>query len=82
VDQFLTRTERGTFTVQAQLTPEVRKTLERLERSTRRLTWTVAAAALLLAGVVLRALDPADPLYAYLLATAALSFLWGWLRGR
>jgi len=81
VDQFLTRSERGNLSFQIQLTPEVRKTLERLERTGRRLTWTVAAAALLLAGVVLRALDGTDPVAAYLLGAAAVSFLWGWLRG-
>ena len=82
IDGFLTRSERGTLTVQAQLTPEVRKTFERLERSARRLVWTLTAGALFLGAVGLRALAPGDPLAGWLFAAASVAFAWGWLRGR
>lgn len=82
LDALLTRSERGTLSVQAQLGAEVRKTFERLERTARRLTWTLTAGALFLGAVVLRTLAPGDPLTAPLFAAAALAFGWGWLRGR
>ncbi|HMB53669.1 MAG TPA: AarF/UbiB family protein [Thermoanaerobaculia bacterium] len=82
LEGFLTRSERGTLSVQTQLTPEVRKTFERLERTGRRLVWTLTAGALFLGAVALRAVSPADPLAGWLFAAAGVSFAWGWLRGR
>lgn len=82
LEGFLTRTERGTLSVQTQLTPEVRKTFERLERTGRRLVWTLTAGALFLGAVALRAFSPSDPLAGWLFAGAGVSFVWGWLRGR
>jgi predicted unusual protein kinase regulating ubiquinone biosynthesis (AarF/ABC1/UbiB family) len=80
LDAFLLHTERGTLAVQARLEPEVRKTLERLDRTGRRLVWTVAAAGLLLSGVLLHGGAPGDPLALWLLGGAAATFLWGLLR--
>jgi hypothetical protein len=42
--------------------------------------WTVAAAGLLLSGVLLRGGAPGDPLALWLLTGAAATFLWGLLR--
>jgi predicted unusual protein kinase regulating ubiquinone biosynthesis (AarF/ABC1/UbiB family) len=80
VDAFLLRAERGTLAVQARLEPEVRRTLERLERTGRRLVWTIAAAGLLLAGVLLRGGAPDDPLALWMLGAGGAFFLWGLLR--
>lgn len=80
LDDFLVRAERGTLNIQAQLTPEVRRTLQRLDRTGRRLTWTLAASGLLIAGVVLRAINPADPAALWMLGGAGVFFLWSLLR--
>jgi predicted unusual protein kinase regulating ubiquinone biosynthesis (AarF/ABC1/UbiB family) len=80
LDALLLHAERGTLPVQTRLEPEVRRTLERLDRTGRRLVWTVAAAGLLLSGVLLRGGSPDDPLALWLLGGAAATFLWGLLR--
>jgi predicted unusual protein kinase regulating ubiquinone biosynthesis (AarF/ABC1/UbiB family) len=82
LDSLATRAEQGTLAVQASLAPEVRRTLERLDRAVRRLAWTVAAAALLVAGALLRAASPAGWLPLLLMALAAALFLLGLALGR
>lgn len=79
LDRFLDRAEEGDLTVRSSLVPEARKALERLERVVRRLIWTVAAAALLVAGALLHApgLGPDDVLF----GLAGGAFLWGLVRG-
>jgi predicted unusual protein kinase regulating ubiquinone biosynthesis (AarF/ABC1/UbiB family) len=82
LDSLVARTEQGTLAVQASLAPEVRRTLERVDRAVRRLAWTVAAAALLVAGALLRAAAPADWLPVLLMALALAVFLLGLALGR
>jgi predicted unusual protein kinase regulating ubiquinone biosynthesis (AarF/ABC1/UbiB family) len=82
VDALLTRAEQGSLEVQTALSPEARRTVERLDRAVRRLGWMVAAAALLVAGAVLRAAAPADWLPLVLMAMAATVFLAGLVLGR
>jgi len=76
-DAVLARAERGTLTIQAALTPEEKKIIRRLERSVHRLSWTVVAAGMLLAGVMVHAQAPGRPWGWWLAAAGALAFLWG-----
>jgi predicted unusual protein kinase regulating ubiquinone biosynthesis (AarF/ABC1/UbiB family) len=82
VEALLNRAEQGGLEVQTALSPEARRTVERLDRAVRRLGWTVAAGALLVAGAVLRAVAPADWLPLLLMALAAAVFLAGLVLGR
>jgi predicted unusual protein kinase regulating ubiquinone biosynthesis (AarF/ABC1/UbiB family) len=77
VDAVLARAERGTLTVQSALTTDSRKAIQRLERSIHRLSWTLVAVGLLIAGVIVHFDAPASPLGLGLVAVAALAFLWG-----
>ncbi|MES1211349.1 MAG: hypothetical protein ABUL63_03340, partial [Acidobacteriota bacterium] len=76
LDALVTQAERGTLTVQQALTPETRKLAQRLERTIRRASWMMVATGLLIAGVMIRLRDPADPVGHGLLAAAVLAFLW------
>lgn len=85
VDAVLARAERGTLTIQSTLAPDSRKTIQRLERSIHRLSWTVVAAGLLIAGVLVRGSAGgtiASPYGWWLIAAAVLAFLWGALSKR
>jgi len=78
----LTRVEQGNLVLQTAPAPDARRARERLDRGVRRLTWTVAAAALLLAGALLRAAAPGDLLGLGLMALAVPVFLAGLVLGR
>lgn len=80
LDRFLLHGDRAGIPVQAHLAPEVRRLVERAERTGRRLVWTVAASGLVLSGTLLRALSPEDPLGLVFLGGAAVTFLWGLVR--
>ncbi len=82
LETLLARIEQGTLNLQTTPAPEARRTFERLDRAVRRLGWTVAAAALLVAGAVLRSAAPADWLALLLMALAVLVFLAGLVLGR
>ncbi|MES1242597.1 MAG: AarF/UbiB family protein [Acidobacteriota bacterium] len=82
LDALITRAERGNLTFQQSLAPDTRKAVQRLERSLRRATWMMLAAALLLAGVLVRLGQPGDPVGTGLLVAALLAFLWGLLARR
>jgi len=82
LDTFLTRAERGQMTVQTSLSPEARRTVQRLERSILRLAWMIVSAALLIGGVMLHTDDPAAPYGTWLMVLAFLSFLYGVLTKR
>lgn len=77
LDSLASRIERGTVTFQQSLAPDTRKAVQRLERSIRRATWMMLAAALLISGVMVRLERPGEPLGTGLLIAAALAFLWG-----
>ncbi len=77
VDSVLARAERGTLTIQSALAPEERKMIRRLERSIHRLSWTILAAGLVIAGVMLRANAPGAPWGWVLIGAGGLAFLWG-----
>ena len=75
VERLTTRAEQGQLTVQANLTPEARRTFEALERVGRRLAWFITAAGLALAAATLRTTSPADPLAPILFGLAGVAFL-------
>lgn len=79
VDAVLTRAERGTLTIQSALSPDARKTIQRLERSIHRLSWTVVAGGLLIAGVMIHTGTAGSPWGWWLMGFAGLAFLWGLL---
>lgn len=82
VDAVLAKAERGTLSVQATLSPESRKLIQRLERSMHRLSWMVTSAALLIAGAMLHADTPGEPYGTWLVIAAGMVFLWGVLSKR
>ncbi len=82
IDSVLSRAERGALTVQAALTPDSRKLIQRLERSIHRLAWMVVSAALLIAGVMVHADAPDEPYALWLAILSGLVFLWGVLAKR
>jgi predicted unusual protein kinase regulating ubiquinone biosynthesis (AarF/ABC1/UbiB family) len=73
IDTLLSRALRG----QLQITPniETKRFQDRIERSLRRLGWTVAATGAAIAGALLRSGDHGDPYALVLFALAALLFL-------
>lgn len=79
VDAVLARAERGTLTIQSALSPDARKTIQRLERSVHRLSWTVVAGGLLIAGAMIQTGTPGSPWGWWLIAFSGLAFLWGLL---
>jgi predicted unusual protein kinase regulating ubiquinone biosynthesis (AarF/ABC1/UbiB family) len=82
LDAMLTRAEQGTLVWQTEPAPEARRARERLNRAVRRLSWTLAASALLLAGALLRAAAPADRLGLWLMGLAAAVLAAGWAAAR
>jgi predicted unusual protein kinase regulating ubiquinone biosynthesis (AarF/ABC1/UbiB family) len=77
IDALVSRAERGTLTVQQAFAPDTRKAVHRLERSIRRASWMVLAAALLIAGVMVWVQRPDEDAGGWLLGLAVLAFLWG-----
>ena len=51
LEQMVTQAEQGKLTLQTGFSPDARKYVQRLEHAVSRLSWTVAAAALLISGV-------------------------------
>lgn len=82
MDAVFAKAERGTLSIQANLAPESRKVLQRLERSVHRLSWMVTSAALLIAGAMLHVDAPAEPYGRWLALAAGMVFLWGVLSKR
>jgi predicted unusual protein kinase regulating ubiquinone biosynthesis (AarF/ABC1/UbiB family) len=77
MESLLSRTERGSLTIQQALTPELRRAIQRLERSVRGAAWMVMAAALLISGVMVRLGHPQEPAGRWLFFLSGLTFLWG-----
>jgi predicted unusual protein kinase regulating ubiquinone biosynthesis (AarF/ABC1/UbiB family) len=66
--------------VRAELSDDARRSLRRIERTGGRVAWTVAAAALLLAGVELELARPGASAALGLWIAAGAAFLWGLVR--
>lgn len=80
VDEVLTQARRGNLIVQASLAPDLRKTIERFERTLSRLVWIVVAVGLLLAGNRFF-IDGEDRVAGgTLMFLAGMAFMWGMLR--
>jgi predicted unusual protein kinase regulating ubiquinone biosynthesis (AarF/ABC1/UbiB family) len=80
LDRFLIAAERGELVQQTALAPDAAKAIKRLERTVDRLTWTVAAGGLLIAGMMFRTSDGAPGVSTALFVAAGVLFLWGLLR--
>ncbi len=79
--RFYRQAVRGGLTVEASLSAENQKSLRRLEKSMRRLTWFVPGAALLVGGILLFLARPEEWWGLAMIGGSAASFLWGWIRG-
>ncbi len=75
LDKLLIDATRGSLTLQTSLAPDARKSVQRLERSVNRLTWMVAAAALLVSGANLQA--SGSSFGGWLMAAALVVGAWG-----
>ncbi len=80
LDRFLTAAERGELVQQTALAPDAAKAIKRLERTVDRLTWTVAAGGLLIAGMMFRTGDGSPGVSTALFIASGVLFLWGLLR--
>ncbi|MFQ5610540.1 MAG: ABC1 kinase family protein [Anaerolineae bacterium] len=80
LERFLGQAVTGDLQTQFSLAPDTGKAVRRLETAVHRLRWSVIFAGLLVAGVLLRALEGPGPLSTGLILAAALSLLWGLTR--
>ena len=80
LDRFLTAAERGELVQQTALAPDAAKAFKRLERTVDRLTWTVAAGGLLIAGMMFQTSNGSSGITTGLFVGAAVVFLWGLTR--
>jgi predicted unusual protein kinase regulating ubiquinone biosynthesis (AarF/ABC1/UbiB family) len=80
LDRFLTAAERGELVQQTSLAPDAAKAIRRLERSVDRLTWTVLAGGLLIAGMMFQTSNGPSGVTNGLFVAAGLVFLWGLTR--
>jgi predicted unusual protein kinase regulating ubiquinone biosynthesis (AarF/ABC1/UbiB family) len=71
---------RGGLNVEASLSPDAKRSLQRLERGVRRLTWLVPATGLLVSGVLLLSSRPAEWWGTALIGVSLVCFIWGWIR--
>lgn len=80
LDRFLTAAERGEVVQQTALAPDAAKAIRRLERSVERLSWTVIAGGLLLAGMMFQTSNGPPETTTALFVAAGAAFLWGLTR--
>lgn len=80
LDRIIARLERGDIVTQTALAPDTTRALRGVERALDRLAWTVVAASLLVAGILLRTAEGSDGLSAAFMTAAGVTFLWGLAR--
>lgn len=80
LDAALERAERGEVSVEVRFSRQARRELQSLEAGLKRLSWTVAGAALLISGSGLYALGEREPIAIALVAAGGAALLWGLLR--
>lgn len=76
MERVLTHAQRGNLTVQTALNPAARKTIHGLERSVKKLSFMVMAAAFLIAGVILFVAGPEPRAGWFFGGLSFLSFIW------
>lgn len=82
LDQVLTKAQRGTLAVENALAPDARRAIRGLERALNRLTWVLVFLGLLVAGVLLRAMEEPNWVNGGLLVLSGLVLaLKVWRRG-
>ncbi len=79
--RFYRQAARGGLAVEASLSAESQRSLGRLERGLRRLTWFVPGSGLLVGGILLHLAQPESWWGAILIGVAGACFVWGWIRG-
>lgn len=77
LDRLLEKAERGQLGFQVATPSETQKALVRIERSLRRLNWTLLAGALFLGALILHRTEGAAAWPLWLGGAAAAAFLWG-----
>ena len=77
VDAVMSQARQGKLTLNNSFTPESRRLLIRLEKSINTLSWTIASAGLLIAGVSISDTGSGSWLWVVLVVLAILFFLWG-----
>lgn len=80
LDRLLSSAERGDLVQQTALAPDTAKAIRRLERSMERLTWSVIAGGLLMAGLLLQTTRGASGTSSALFVAAGAAFIWGLTR--
>ncbi len=80
LDRLLSAAERGDLVQQTALAPDTAKAIRRLERSMERLTWSVIAGGMLMAGLLLHTTQGASGVSNALLVAAGVAFVWGLTR--
>ena len=81
LESVLTRAKQGALTIQVSLSPQTRRSIQRIDLSVKRFAWMVITAALLVSGVNLHIAGRGYPYGMALLALAMVTFLWGMRRG-
>ena len=75
LDQVLTKAQHGTLSIESSLAPDARRAIKGVEVAVNRLAWAVVFAGVLLAGIVLRAIEQPNWINSGLLVLAGLVFV-------
>ena len=81
LESVLTRAKQGALTVQVSLSPQTRRSIQRIDLSVKRFAWMVITAALLISGVNLHIADKGYPFGISLIVLSIVTFLWGMRKG-
>ena len=77
VDAVISQAQQGNLTLKNSFAPESRQLLVRLERSINKLSWTIAAVGMLIAGITISNKSSGSWLWVVLVVLAILFFGWG-----